>query len=341
MSPIEQTITRMAQAARRAAKALACCPTRQKNAALRRMAEEITRRADTIEAENRKDLAAARAAGLSAAMIDRLTVDGRTLAAMAQGLNAVAELPDPVGSLGPADIRPNGLRVARMRIPLGVIGIIYEARPNVTVDAAGLCLKAGNAAILRGGSEALHSNRALAAAIAQSLADSGLPEAAVQVVPVKDRAAVNALLKQEESIDLIIPRGGEELIRFVVAHSRIPVLKHYKGVCHVYVDEGADLAMAAARRLQCHGDPAGAPVGGRAVSAGDGAALPRGRGGAAGVRADAAAGARGRPGGRVGLAGRVLGPDPGGARGGRYGGRHRPYRRLWLEPHRGHRHPRR
>jgi glutamate-5-semialdehyde dehydrogenase len=245
MGTIEQTITNMAQAARRAAKALACCPTRQKNAALQRMAEEITRRADTIETENRKDLTAARAAGLSAAMIDRLTVDGRTLAAMAQGLEAVAELPDPVGSLGPVDIRPNGLRVARMRIPLGVIGIIYEARPNVTVDAAGLCLKAGNAAILRGGSEALHSNCALAAAIAQSLADSGLPEAAVQVVPVKDRAAVNALLKQEESIDLIIPRGGEELIRFVVAHSRIPVLKHYKGVCHVYVDEGADLAMAA------------------------------------------------------------------------------------------------
>jgi glutamate-5-semialdehyde dehydrogenase len=146
--------------------------------------------------------------------------------------------------MGPAITRPNGLQVARMRIPLGVIGIIYESRPNVTVDAAGLCLKAGNAVILRGGSEALHSNRALAAVIGGVLADSGLPEAAVQVVPVKDRAAVSALLRQEECIDLIIPRGGEELIRFVVAHSRIPVLKHYKGVCHVYVDEGADLAMA-------------------------------------------------------------------------------------------------
>jgi glutamate-5-semialdehyde dehydrogenase len=244
MSTIEQTITGMAQAARRAAKALACCSTRQKNAALQRMAEEIARRAETIKAENRKDLAAARAAGLSTAMIDRLTVKDATLAAMAQGLRAVAELPDPVGSLGPAWIRPNGLQVARMRIPLGVIGIVYESRPNVTVDAAGLCLKAGNAAILRGGSEAFHSNCALAAAIAQSLGDSGLPEAAVQVVPVTDRAAVNALLQQEDSIDLIIPRGGEELIRFVVAHSRIPVLKHYKGVCHVYVDEGADLAMA-------------------------------------------------------------------------------------------------
>ena len=244
MSTLEQTITSMAQAARRAAKALACCTTAQKNAALQRMAEEIIRRADTVKEENRKDLAAARAAGLPAAMIDRLTVKDGTLAAMAQGLRAVAELPDPVGSLGPARVRPNGLQVARMRIPLGVIGIVYESRPNVTVDAAGLCLKAGNAAILRGGSEAFRSNRALAAVIAQSLAGSGLPEAAVQVVPVTDRAAVNALLQQEESVDLIIPRGGEELIRFVVAHSRIPVLKHYKGVCHVFVDEGADLAMA-------------------------------------------------------------------------------------------------
>jgi glutamate-5-semialdehyde dehydrogenase len=148
--------------------------------------------------------------------------------------------------MGPSFTRPNGLQVARMRIPLGVIGIIYESRPNVTVDAAGLCLKAGNAVILRGGSEALHSNRTLAAVIGRGLSDSGLPGAAAQVVPVKNRAAVNALLKQEEHIDLIIPRGGEELIRFVVAHSRIPVLKHYKGVCHVYVDEGADLGMAEA-----------------------------------------------------------------------------------------------
>jgi glutamate-5-semialdehyde dehydrogenase len=244
MSPIEQTITSMAQAARRAAKTLACCSPRQKNAALQRMAEEITHRADIIKEENKKDLAAARAAGLSTAMIDRLAIHDATLASMAQGLKAVAELPDPVGSLSPAWIRPNGLQVARMRIPLGVIGIVYESRPNVTVDAAGLCLKAGNAVILRGGSEAFHSNCALAAVIAQSLADSGLPEAAVQVVPMKDREAVNALLEQEAWIDLIIPRGGEELIRFVVAHSRIPVLKHYKGVCHVYVDEGADLAMA-------------------------------------------------------------------------------------------------
>jgi glutamate-5-semialdehyde dehydrogenase len=143
-------------------------------------------------------------------------------------------------------VRPNGLEITRMRIPLGVIGIIYESRPNVTVDAAALCLKAGNAVLLRGGSEALHSNRALAAVIGRALAAAGLPPAAVQVVPTADRAAVNALLQQEEWIDLIIPRGGEELIRFVAANSKIPVLKHYKGVCHVYVDEGADLAMAEA-----------------------------------------------------------------------------------------------
>jgi glutamate-5-semialdehyde dehydrogenase len=244
MTSINETITAMAKAARQAAKAMAGCSSRQKTSVLERVAEEITRRADDLKAENRKDLQAAKAGGLSAAMIDRLTLTDTTIAAMAQGLREVAQQPDPVGSTGPVCTRPNGLQVARMRIPLGVIGIIYESRPNVTVDAAGLCLKAGNAVILRGGSEALHSNRALAAVIGGVLAGSGLPEAAVQVVPVKDRAAVNALLQQEEYIDLIIPRGGEELIRFVVAHSRIPVLKHYKGVCHVYVDEGADLAMA-------------------------------------------------------------------------------------------------
>jgi glutamate-5-semialdehyde dehydrogenase len=244
MNAIEQTITSMAQAARQAAKTIGCCSTRKKNTALQRIADEIIRRGDAIRQENQKDLAAARTAGLPEAMVDRLAIKDATLAAMAQGLLEVIQLPDPVGSLGPAWTRPNGLQVARMRIPLGVIGIIYESRPNVTVDAAALCLKAGNAVVLRGGSEAFHSNRALAEVIAQSLVLSGLPQTAVQVVPVKDRAAVNSLLQQEEHIDLIIPRGGEELIRFVVAHSRIPVLKHYKGVCHVYVDEGADLAMA-------------------------------------------------------------------------------------------------
>jgi glutamate-5-semialdehyde dehydrogenase len=246
MNPIEETIAAMARDARRAARMVARCSTEAKNTALRTMAAGITRAADRIRAENEKDLQAARATGLSPAMIDRLTVSPATITAMAAGLEAVADLPDPVGSCGPSRMRPNGLQIARMRIPLGVIGIIYESRPNVTVDAAGLCLKAGNAVLLRGGSEALNSNRALAAVIGRALEEAGLPQTAVQVVPVAERAAVNALLRQEESIDLIIPRGGEELIRFVVANSKIPVLKHYKGVCHVYVDEGADLPMAEA-----------------------------------------------------------------------------------------------
>ena len=246
MNSITETIAAMAKAARQASQEMTRVTSGQKNQALQAMADEIVRQADAVCAENRRDVQAARSAGLAPALIDRLTITETTIAAMASGLREVAELPDPVGSLGPSRVRPNGLEIARMRIALGVIGIIYESRPNVTVDAAGLCLKAGNAVILRGGSEAFHSNRALAAVIGRVLADTGLPAAAVQVVPVTDRAAVTALLEQEECIDLIIPRGGEELIRFVVAHSRIPVLKHYKGVCHVYVDEGADLAMAEA-----------------------------------------------------------------------------------------------
>ena len=182
--------------------------------------------------------------GLSDPMIERLNLKETTLQAMADGLNDVARLEDPVGSLSRTWTRPNGLKISRMRIPLGVIGIIYESRPNVTVDAAGLCLKAGNAVILRGGSEAFNSNQALATIISRALQETGLPERAVQVIPVRDRSAVNALLKQEEFIDLIIPRGGEGLIRFVVENSKIPVLKHYKGVCHVYIDAGAELNMA-------------------------------------------------------------------------------------------------
>ena len=204
----------------------------------------MARDAAFIQAENEKDLVRAREQGLSAAMIDRLTVGDQTIAAMVTGLKDVVALNDPVGTMSPTWIRPNGLQVARMRIPLGVIGIIYESRPNVTVDAAGLCLKAGNAVILRGGSEAFHSNQALAKIIQRALEDTGMPQTSVQVVPSREREAVLALLQQEEFVDLIIPRGGEGLIRFVVQHSKIPVLKHYKGVCHVYVDEDADLKMA-------------------------------------------------------------------------------------------------
>ncbi|OQY12754.1 MAG: glutamate-5-semialdehyde dehydrogenase [Desulfobacteraceae bacterium 4572_187] len=177
-------------------------------------------------------------------MMDRLTVTDATVISMAKGLREISQLNDPIGSKSEAWLRPNGLEISRMRIPLGVIGIIYESRPNVTIDAAGLCLKAGNAVILRGGSEALHSNQALASIISQALAETGLPEKAVQIIPIRDREAIKVLLNQEEFIDLIIPRGGEGLIRFVVENSTIPVLKHYKGVCHIYIDDGADLEMA-------------------------------------------------------------------------------------------------
>jgi glutamate-5-semialdehyde dehydrogenase len=243
---IEETILNMAKNARTAAGLMAKCPTLKKNQALKNIARQLEKDAARIKQENEKDIRLAEQSGLSAAMIDRLRVTDKVIQSMAAGLLEVAALNDPVGSLSASWRRPNGLEVARMRIPLGVIGIIYESRPNVTVDAAGLCLKAGNAVILRGGSEALHSNRTLAESIAAALAEAGLPETAVQVVPVTDREAVTHLLSLEEYIDLIIPRGGEGLIRFVVQHSAIPVLKHYKGVCHVYVDEDADLAMARA-----------------------------------------------------------------------------------------------
>jgi len=241
---METTIVNMAKAARSAATQMAKCDSNQKNAVLLGMAAEIEKNASRIKKANQKDLDRAIEMGLSNAMIDRLTVSDATISAMAKGLREVARLNDPVGATTKAWLRPNGLEVTRIRIPLGVIGIIYESRPNVTIDAAGLCLKAGNAVILRGGSEALYSNQALADIIGQVLGDCGLPETAVQIVPVRDRKAVNILLNQEEFIDLIIPRGGEGLIRFVVEHSTIPVLKHYKGVCHVYVDDGADHNMA-------------------------------------------------------------------------------------------------
>jgi glutamate-5-semialdehyde dehydrogenase len=234
----------MSLAGREAANQLVRVSSDQKNAALLSIAAGLEREAAFIKDQNRKDLVKAEESGLPAAMIDRLTVKDETIAGMVTGLNEVVGLSDPVGTMSPTWIRPNGLQVARMRIPLGVIGIIYESRPNVTVDAAGLCLKAGNAVILRGGSEAFYSNQALAQIIGRALSSTDLPPASVQVVPVRQREAVLALLKQEESVDLIIPRGGEGLIRFVVENSKIPVLKHYKGVCHVYIDDDADLDMA-------------------------------------------------------------------------------------------------
>ena len=209
------------------------------------MAESLSSQKNFIQTENKKDLETGREKGLSAAMLDRLALSDKVIDAMIGGLHEVIALPDPVGEVDEMIRRPNGLMVGRMRIPLGVIGMIYESRPNVTVDAAALCLKAGNAVILRGGSEAIHSNLALAKVLQDALAVENMNPAAIQVIPVADREAVNVLLSLEDYVDLIIPRGGEGLIRFVAQNSRIPVLKHYKGVCHVFVDRDADFEMAA------------------------------------------------------------------------------------------------
>ena len=239
-----ELVREMCLAARAAARQLAVASTTAKNQALAGLAKALLEQAPALQAANAIDLQAGRAAGLSAAMLDRLALSDKVIAAMAQGLQEVAALPDPVGEVTGMRRRPNGLLVGRQRIPLGVIGFIYESRPNVTVDAAGLCLKSGNAVVLKGGKEAINSNLALAKLVAQALGQAGLPAAAAQVIPTIDRAATLALLGEEDLVDVIIPRGGEGLIRFVTQNSRIPVLKHYKGVCHLYVDQGADLDMA-------------------------------------------------------------------------------------------------
>ena len=243
---VEAIVVEMAIQAKKAARKVATASTDQKNRVLASIADRIESRADLIYAENGKDIERARERGLSPAMIDRLTITAATIASMAGGLRDVIALADPVGEVTSREVRPSGIEVSRVRIPLGVIGMIYESRPNVTIDAAGLCLKAGNAIILRGGSEAFHSNMILADCIGEALEENGLPKAVVQLIPMRDREAVNILLKQESSIDVMIPRGGESLIRFVTANSLIPVLKHYKGVCHVYVDREADLEKATA-----------------------------------------------------------------------------------------------
>lgn len=237
---IDDTIRLMARRAKKAARSLISLSTETKNSLLRQMAEALEEKHQFIQQQNQKDLVAGQEKGLSAAMLDRLELSDKVMASMIGGLLEVAALPDPVGEVMNLSRRPNGLMVGRMRIPLGVIGMIYESRPNVTVDAAALCLKAGNAIILRGGSEAIHSNLALAEVLQGVLAARDIDPAAIQVVPVTDRAAVTTLLAQDEFIDLIIPRGGEGLIRFVSETSRIPVLKHYKGVCHIFVDRSAD-----------------------------------------------------------------------------------------------------
>ena len=241
---IQNTVESLAVEAKKAAREVASLSTTSKNNVLIRMADALQEQKEYIQAENEKDLAAGRQKGLSAAMLDRLALSDGVIDAMIVGLSEVVALPDPVGEVDEMIKRPNGLMVGRMRIPLGVIGKNYESRPNVTVDAAAHCLKAGNAILLRGGSEAIHSNLALAKVLQDALASENINPAAIQVVPTIDRQAVNDLLSLEEYIDLIIPRGGEGLIRFVAENSRIPVLKHYKGVCHVFVDADADIEMA-------------------------------------------------------------------------------------------------
>jgi glutamate-5-semialdehyde dehydrogenase len=244
MSEIQTLIAKMAIEAKKAAREVAKLSTTVKNDVLLRTAERITEARKKLQEENEKDLIKAKDKGVTSAFMDRLRLSDKVIDSMAEGLRDVVALPDPVGEIPKMWKRPNGLTVGRVRIPLGVIGMIYESRPNVTIDAAGLCLKAGNAIILKGGSDALYSNLALASILQEVLMEFSVPGEAAQVVSTTDRAAVTELLKREEEIDVIIPRGGEGLIRFVAEHSRIPVLKHYKGVCHVYIDKWADLNMA-------------------------------------------------------------------------------------------------
>jgi glutamate-5-semialdehyde dehydrogenase len=235
---------RLGRDARAAGRLLAAAETRVKDAALLAMAEALEADEPALRAANALDLEAGAQAGLDAALLDRLELTPERIAGMAEGLRQIAALPDPVGGISDLQYRPSGIQVGRMRVPLGVIGIIYESRPNVTADAAGLCLKSGNASILRGGSEAIHSNRAIAACIGRGLERAGLPAAAVQVVETTDRAAVGELLRMAEYVDVIVPRGGKGLIERVSAESRVPVIKHLDGICHVYVDAAADLDKA-------------------------------------------------------------------------------------------------
>jgi len=241
---MQQTLIQMGEQAKRASRALGLLPSKPKNDCLRAMADAIEASAEEIRKANETDLAAARESGLSEAKIDRLTLTPARISGMAEGLRTVAAQEDPVGRVLSRNVRPNGLEITKVSVPFGVIGIIYESRPNVTVDAAGICLKAGNAVILRGGKEAFHSNLALAGILDRTATACGLPGGIVQLIPWTDRAAVPLMLKLDQYIDLVIPRGGESLIRAVVADATMPVLKHYKGVCHLFVDEVCDEAGA-------------------------------------------------------------------------------------------------
>jgi len=244
MEDIKQYMKGIGQAARAASRIMAQADTATKNRALAEIAAALQNQAAQLLAENAKDVAAARANGLDDASVDRLTLTEKTVRSMAEGLLQIAQLPDLIGAISDLSYRPSGIQVGKMRVPLGVIGIIYESRPNVTADAAGLCLKSGNAAILRGGSEAIHSNQAIAACVHAGLRAAGLPETAVQVIATTDRAAVGELITMKDYVDVIVPRGGKSLIARISEEARIPVIKHLDGVCHVYIDDEADLGKA-------------------------------------------------------------------------------------------------
>ncbi len=244
MTPIFDSIQQIGRQARQAARLMMRANSAQKAHALRAMADALSEQRATLKAANQRDIEAANARALEAALLDRLTLSDRSIDLMVEGLRQIAAMPDPIGELTATKIRPNGMQVAQMRVPLGVIGIIYESRPNVTIDAAALCLKSGNAAILRGGSEALHSNLALGKIVCHGLNAADLPEQAVQVIDTPDRAAVGALITMTEYVDVIIPRGGKSLIKRLADEARVPMIKHLDGNCHVYVDEFAYLSKA-------------------------------------------------------------------------------------------------
>ncbi len=251
---IQKYMSDLGQRARFASRAMAKADTAAKNKALTLIAAAIRRDADLLRTANKLDLDAALASGLAPAMLDRLTLSDKAIATMAEGLEQIVALSDPIGEISNMKYRPSGIQVGQMRVPLGVIGIIYEARPNVTVDAAGLCIKSGNATILRGGSEAIHCNQALAKIVKEGLAGAGLPADAVQIVETTDRAAVGELITMPQYVDVIVPRGGKGLIERLMRESRVPMIKHLDGICHVYIDDKADIAKALkiAFNAKCH-----------------------------------------------------------------------------------------
>jgi glutamate-5-semialdehyde dehydrogenase len=251
---IQNYMNEVGQRARAASRAMARADTAVKNQALTLIAAAIRRDAALLKEANRRDMEAARAAGLAPAMLDRLMLSDQAIATMAEGLEQIVALPDPIGEISNMKFRPTGIQVGQMRVPLGVIGIIYEARPNVTVDAAGLCIKSGNATILRGGSEAIHCNQALARLVKEGMAGAGLPADGVQIVETTDRAAVGALITMPEYVDVIVPRGGKGLIERLMREATVPMIKHLDGICHVYIDDQADIekALPVAFNAKCH-----------------------------------------------------------------------------------------